>query len=77
MGHRPGCALGRRALLVALLALGQVLAGLGALWSNRWGQWLLTDAGFLALYLSAMALLALPDEARGQWLWHLSWIGLC
>jgi len=62
---------------VGLLSLGQLLAGLGALWRGRLREWLLVDAGFLVLYLGLVALIALPDSAAG-WLaplglvWYLA-----
>jgi len=43
---------------VLLLSLGQLLSGLGALRRGELGRWLLTDAGFLLLYLGTMALLS-------------------
>jgi V/A-type H+-transporting ATPase subunit I len=43
---------------VLLLSLGQLLAGLGALRRGELGRWLLTDAGFLLLYLGLIALVS-------------------
>jgi len=43
---------------VFLLSLGQLLAGLGAVRRGEIGRWLLTDAGFLLLYLGVVALLS-------------------
>jgi V/A-type H+-transporting ATPase subunit I len=43
---------------VLLLSLGQLLAGLGALWRGELRRWLLVDAGFLVLYLGLIGLLA-------------------
>ncbi|MCU0833296.1 MAG: ATPase [Chromatiaceae bacterium] len=43
---------------VLLLSLGQLLAGLGALWRGEIGRWLLVDTGFLLLYLGLIGLLA-------------------
>lgn len=40
---------------VGLLALGQLLAGLGALWRGELGHWLLRDLGFLVLYLGLVS----------------------
>jgi V/A-type H+-transporting ATPase subunit I len=40
---------------IGLLVLGQLLAGLGALWRGALGRWALTDLGFLALYLGLIA----------------------
>jgi V/A-type H+-transporting ATPase subunit I len=43
---------------VLLLSLGQLLAGLGALWRGDLRRWMLVDAGFLVLYLGLIGLLA-------------------
>jgi V/A-type H+-transporting ATPase subunit I len=43
---------------VLLLSLGQLLAGLGAMRRGDLGRWLLTDAGFLFLYLGVIALVS-------------------
>jgi V/A-type H+-transporting ATPase subunit I len=43
---------------VLLLSLGQLLAGLGALWRGELRRWLAMDLGFLVFYLGAIALLA-------------------
>ena len=45
---------------VALLALGQILDGLGALWRGELGRWLARDLGFLVLYLGLVLLLVVP-----------------
>jgi len=45
------------AFAVLLLSLGQLLAGLGAMRRGVLGRWLLTDAGFLLLYLGLIALI--------------------
>jgi V/A-type H+/Na+-transporting ATPase subunit I len=45
------------AFAVLLLSLGQLLAGLGAMRRGALGRWLLTDAGFLLLYLGLIALI--------------------
>jgi len=57
---------------VLLLSLGQLLAGLGAMRRGELGRWLLTDAGFLLLYLG---LIALVFGAAPAWpaLVGLSW----
>jgi V/A-type H+-transporting ATPase subunit I len=57
---------------VGLMSLGQLLAGLGALYAGRIRRWLAVDAGFLLLYLGVVLLLAAPDLGAG---W-LVWIGL-
>ena len=41
---------------VLFLSLGQILSGLGALRRGELGRWLLTDAGFLLLYLGIVTL---------------------
>ncbi|MCF7985514.1 MAG: ATPase [Thiohalocapsa sp.] len=46
---------------VALLSLGQLLSGLGALRRGRLRDWLLVDAGFLVMYLGLASMLALPE----------------
>jgi V/A-type H+-transporting ATPase subunit I len=43
---------------VLLLSVGQLLAGLGALWRGDLGRWLATDLGFLTFYLGLIGLLA-------------------
>jgi V/A-type H+-transporting ATPase subunit I len=43
---------------VLLLSLGQLLAGLGALWRGDLRRWLAMDLGFLVFYLGAIGLLA-------------------
>jgi V/A-type H+-transporting ATPase subunit I len=43
---------------VLLLSLGQLLSGLGALRRRELRRWLLTDAGFLLLYLGLVALVS-------------------
>lgn len=43
---------------VLLLSLGQLLSGLGALRRGEFGRWLLTDAGFLLLYLGLISLVS-------------------
>ena len=43
---------------VLLLSLGQLLAGLGALWRGELRRWLAMDLGFLVFYLGAISLLA-------------------
>ena len=43
---------------VLLLTLGQLLAGLGALWRGELRRWLAMDLGFLVFYLGAIGLLA-------------------
>jgi V/A-type H+/Na+-transporting ATPase subunit I len=60
------------AFAVLLLSLGQLLSGLGALRRGELGQWLLTDAGFLLLYLG---LIGLVSGAEAFWpvLLGLSW----
>jgi len=40
---------------VGLLSLGQLLAGLGALWRGELVRWLSTDLGFLVMYLGLVA----------------------
>lgn len=57
---------------VLLLSLGQLLSGLGALRRGELGHWLLTDAGFLLLYLG---LIGLVSGAQAIWpvLLGLSW----
>ncbi|MFZ0790267.1 MAG: V-type ATPase 116kDa subunit family protein, partial [Chromatiaceae bacterium] len=45
---------------VALLSLGQLLDGLGALWRGELGRWLLKDLGFLVLYLGLVSLPVFP-----------------
>ena len=52
---------------VGLLSLGQLLAGLGALWRGHLRDWLLVDLGLLVLYLGAVAALVLPGSGLG-WL---------
>jgi V/A-type H+-transporting ATPase subunit I len=52
------------AFAVLLLSLGQLLAGLGALRRGELWRWLLTDAGFLLLYLG---LVALTSAAAPLW----------
>jgi V/A-type H+-transporting ATPase subunit I len=64
---------------VLLLSLGQLLAGLGALWRGELGRWLLVDAGFLLLYLGIIGLLAglsLGWLALPGLIWYLigSWL---
>jgi V/A-type H+-transporting ATPase subunit I len=64
---------------VLLLSLGQLLAGLGALWRRQTHRWLLVDGGFLVFYLGVVGLIA--DLPMG-WLavvgltWYLvgSWL---
>lgn len=57
-----------------LLSLGQLLSGLGALRRGEFGRWLLTDAGFLLLYLG---LIGWVSEVVTPWpslmglLWYL------
>jgi V/A-type H+-transporting ATPase subunit I len=46
------------AFAVGLLSLGQLLAGLGALWRGELGRWLLMDLGFLVMYLGLVGLAA-------------------
>jgi len=46
------------AFAVLLLSLGQLLAGLGALWRGELGRWLSVDAGFLVFYLGVIGLVA-------------------
>jgi len=43
---------------VLLLSLGQLLSGLGALRRGAAGRWLMTDAGFLLLYLGLIGLVS-------------------
>ena len=43
---------------VLLLSLGQLLAGLGALWRGELRRWLAMDLGFLIFYLGLVGLLA-------------------
>jgi V/A-type H+-transporting ATPase subunit I len=57
---------------VLLLSLGQLLAGLGALRRGELGRWLLTDAGFLLLYLGFIALVS-GSETIWPLLLGLSW----
>ncbi len=45
---------------VALLSLGQLLDGLGALWRGELGRWLMRDLGFLVLYLGLVSLPFFP-----------------
>lgn len=52
---------------VALLTLGQLLSGLGALWRGALPHWLLVDAGFLVMYLGLALTVAVPDGGFG-WL---------
>jgi V/A-type H+-transporting ATPase subunit I len=52
---------------VGLLSVGQLLAGLGALRGGRLGDWLLTDLGFLVMYLGLVLLVLLPEAGLG-WL---------
>ncbi len=47
---------------VLLLSLGQLLSGLGALRRGELDRWLLTDAGFLLLYLGLIALVSWTDR---------------
>jgi V/A-type H+-transporting ATPase subunit I len=46
------------AFAVLLLSLGQLLAGLGALWRGELGRWLMVEAGFLVFYLGLVGLVA-------------------
>lgn len=48
---------------VALLSVGQLLAGLGALWRGQFRDWLLVDLGFLVLYLGLVLLVVVPTAA--------------
>jgi V/A-type H+-transporting ATPase subunit I len=43
---------------VLLLSLGQLLAGLGALWRGELRRWLMVDAGFLVFYLGLVGLVS-------------------
>jgi V/A-type H+-transporting ATPase subunit I len=52
---------------VGLLSVGQLLAGLGALWRGRLRDWLLVDLGFLILYLGLVFLVIAPDRVP-EWL---------
>jgi V/A-type H+-transporting ATPase subunit I len=52
---------------VGLMCLGQLLAGLGALYAGDLRRWIGIDAGLLMLYLGAVLMLALPDGGFG-WL---------
>jgi V/A-type H+-transporting ATPase subunit I len=64
-------------LAVGLLSLGQLLAGIGALWRGQLREWLLVDLGFLVMYLGLVMVLMLPGQALG-WLplvglgWYLT-----
>jgi V/A-type H+-transporting ATPase subunit I len=64
-------------LAVGLLSLGQLLAGIGALWRGQLREWLLVDLGFLVMYLGLVMVLMLPGQALG-WLplvglgWYLA-----
>jgi V/A-type H+-transporting ATPase subunit I len=50
-----------------LLSVGQLLAGLGALWRGRLRDWLLVDLGFLILYLGLVFLVIASDRVP-EWL---------
>lgn len=52
---------------VGLLSVGQLLAGVGALWRGQLREWLLVDLGFLVMYLGLVLMLALPAVPLG-WL---------
>lgn len=71
---------------VLLLSLGQLLAGLGALWRGEPGRWLLVDAGFLVLYLGLigwvadlplnwLTLVGLAWYLTGSWFVHKRLLG--
>jgi len=50
---------------VGLLSLGQLLAGVGALWRGQLREWLLVDLGFLVMYLGLVLMLMLPAARLG------------
>jgi len=63
------------AFAVLLLSLGQLLAGLSALWRGELRTWLLLDAGFLVLYLASIGLVAglpLGGVALAGLAWYLA-----
>jgi V/A-type H+/Na+-transporting ATPase subunit I len=58
---------------VGLLSLGQLLAGLGALWRGELVRWLMVDLGFLVLYLGVIAWVAGLTESGWAALAGAAW----